>query len=146
MPNVLGHSDNYILANPMVTPPHIVPEWYSSPFYAILRSIPDKLAGVIALLFAIVTLYIIPFLVKPEVRSTNFRPISRYLFWFILLDTFLLAYIGGKPVRYPYVQVGQLITIFYFFYFLIILPLVVRLEVFFWTNEIYLGQKLTSKI
>jgi ubiquinol-cytochrome c reductase cytochrome b subunit len=146
MPNVLGHSDNYILANPMVTPPHIVPEWYSSPFHAILRSIPDKLAGVIALLFAIVTLYIIPFLVKPEVRSTNFRPISRYLFWFILLDTFLLAYIGGKPVRYPYVQVGQLITIFYFFYFLIILPLVVRLEVFFWTNEIYLGQKLTSKI
>jgi quinol-cytochrome oxidoreductase complex cytochrome b subunit len=135
MPNVLGHSDNYIPANPMVTPPHIVPEWYSLPFYAILRSIPDKLAGVVALLFAIVTLYVIPFILKPEVRAMTFRPISRYLFWFIVLDAIILAWIGGKTVRFPYVQAGQIATILYFGYFLVISPIVVRIENFLWEKN-----------
>jgi len=132
MPNVLGHSDNYIPANPMVTPAHIVPEWYFLPFYAILRSIPDKLAGVIALLFAIITLYILPFILKPEIRAMTFRPISQYLFWFIVIDTIILAWIGGKTVRFPYVQAGQIATIFYFLYFLVILPVIVKFEKLLW--------------
>jgi ubiquinol-cytochrome c reductase cytochrome b subunit len=144
MPNLLGHPDNYIPANPMVTPAHIVPEWYFLPFYAILRSIPDKLAGVIALLFAIVALYILPFIVKPEVRSSTFRPISRYLFWFIVLDAVILGWLGSKPVKYPYVQAGQIATVFYFAYFLFILPLVVRLESYFWENEYYLNTHLAT--
>jgi ubiquinol-cytochrome c reductase cytochrome b subunit len=140
MPNLLGHPDNYIPANPMVTPAHIVPEWYFLPFYAILRSIPDKLAGVCALLFAIVALLLLPYIVKPEIRSTTFRPISKYLFWFIVLDAVILGWLGSKTVKFPYVQAGQLATVFYFAYFLVILPLVVRLEAFFWSNEVYLAQ------
>jgi ubiquinol-cytochrome c reductase cytochrome b subunit len=85
MPNVLGHPDNYIPANPLVTPPHIVPEWYLLPFYAILRSIPDKLFGVIALAAAIISLFLIPALHKPEVRSMVFRPLSRGFLVFYLL-------------------------------------------------------------
>jgi ubiquinol-cytochrome c reductase cytochrome b subunit len=145
MPNLLGHPDNYIMANPMVTPPHIVPEWYFLPFYAILRSIPDKLAGVCALLFAIIALYLLPFIVKPEIRSTTFRPISKYLFWFIVLDSIILGWLGSKPVKYPYVQAGQIATVFYFMYFLVILPLVVRLEAFFWNNKFYLESNLRDK-
>jgi ubiquinol-cytochrome c reductase cytochrome b subunit len=139
MPNVLGHPDNYIPANPMVTPAHIVPEWYFLPFYAILRAIPDKLAGVCALLFAIIALYILPFIVQPEIRSSTFRPISKYLFWFIFLDCVILAWLGSKTVKYPFVQAGQLATCFYFFYFLFLLPAVARLEGFFWNNSYYLS-------
>jgi ubiquinol-cytochrome c reductase cytochrome b subunit len=140
MPNLLGHPDNYIPANPMVTPAHIVPEWYFLPFYAISRSIPDKLAGVIALLFAIITLYVLPFIVKPEIRSSTFRPISKYLFWFMVLDCIILGWLGSKTVKYPYVQAGQLATIVYFLYFLVILPFVARLEAFFWNNSTYVAK------
>jgi ubiquinol-cytochrome c reductase cytochrome b/c1 subunit len=140
MPNYLGHPDNYIPANPMVTPAHIVPEWYFLPFYAILRSIPDKLAGVLALGFAIVVLLLIPFISKPEVRSMGFRPISKIFFWFIVFDCLLLGWLGGKPIEYPLVFLGQLATVFYFFYFLILLPGIAYLEKYFWTNEIYLNK------
>jgi ubiquinol-cytochrome c reductase cytochrome b subunit len=139
MPNLLGHPDNYIMANPLVTPAHIVPEWYFLPFYAILRAVPDKLFGVIALLFAIVVLFFLPFFVNTEVRSMKFRPISQFFFWFLVFDCFLLGWIGGKPAEAPFVQVGQLLSVYYFVYFLIILPSVERLEAFFWTNSAYLS-------
>jgi quinol-cytochrome oxidoreductase complex cytochrome b subunit len=118
MPNILGHPDNYIPANPLVTPPHIVPEWYLLPFYAILRSIPDKLIGVLALASAILVLFLLPILHKPEVRSMNFRPLSRFLFWFFVFDCILLGIIGAKPVEYPFYSIGQFASIFYFLIFL----------------------------
>jgi ubiquinol-cytochrome c reductase cytochrome b subunit len=140
MPNTLGHPDNYIPANPMVTPPHIVPEWYFLPFYAILRSIPDKLLGVLALLFAIITLVLLPVTVKPETRSLNFRPLSRYLFWFFVVDCVILDWIGSKSVSFPYIQIGQGATIFYFAYFFAIYPIFVSTEKFFWSNSYYLSK------
>ncbi|MCA9460482.1 MAG: cytochrome b N-terminal domain-containing protein, partial [Nanoarchaeota archaeon] len=123
MPNALGHPDNYIPANPMVTPPHIVPEWYFLPFYAILRSIPDKLGGVLAMFSAIIVLFILPFIVKSETRSAAFRPIYRGLFWIFMVDTLLLAWVGGNAVKYPFYELGQICTVFYFIYFLVLLPL-----------------------
>jgi quinol-cytochrome oxidoreductase complex cytochrome b subunit len=132
LPNTLGHPDNYIPANPMVTPPHIVPEWYFLPFYAILRSIPDKLSGVLALLFAIVVLFVIPYISNTQIRSMDFRPFSKFLFWFFVSDCFILGWIGSKPVEYPFIEIGQLATIFYFFYFLVLQPIVSKIENFFW--------------
>jgi quinol-cytochrome oxidoreductase complex cytochrome b subunit len=127
-PNVLGHPDNYIAANPMVTPAHIVPEWYFLPFYAILRSIPDKLMGVIALLFGILVLFFLPFIVSPEIRSNDFRPLANFFFWVFFVDALILGWVGGKPVEEPYVQIAQLATIFYFSYFLFILPVLAWFE------------------
>ena len=137
MPNKLGHPDNYLPATPLVTPPHIVPEWYFLPYYAILRSIPDKMWGVIAMLSSILTLFIVPVLLKPEIRSLSFRPVSRWLFWIFVLNCLLLGFIGGKPVQHPYLEVGQLATIFYFAYFFVIYPTVIWFETWFWTNERY---------
>lgn len=122
-PNLLGHADNYILANPMVTPPHIVPEWYFLPFYAILRSVPDKLGGVIGMVFAIIILLLLPLLWWPEIRSMEFRPVSKLLFWFIVIICLILGWIGGKPVEYPFVIIGQVSGILYFTYFLAQHPL-----------------------
>lgn len=96
--NFLGHSDNYIPANPLVTPPHIVPEWYFLPFYAILRSIPSKLGGVVALLAAILTLILLPFIVKAEIRSSDFRPLMRLIFFMFVIVTFILGWLGSKPI------------------------------------------------
>jgi quinol-cytochrome oxidoreductase complex cytochrome b subunit len=127
-PNVLGHPDNYIPANPLVTPAHIVPEWYFLPFYAILRSIPDKLGGVIAMVAAILILLILPFVHTSEVRSSSFRPIAKKLFWFFVADVIILGWIGGKPVEDPYILIGQLSTIFYFSYFIILTPVVGYIE------------------
>jgi quinol-cytochrome oxidoreductase complex cytochrome b subunit len=135
MPNVLGHPDNYIPANPLVTPAHIVPEWYFLPFYAILRAVPDKLFGVLALLFAIIVLALLPFYVNPQVRSMKFRPIAQLFFWFFFFDCLLLGWIGGKPAEAPYVQVGQLLSIFYFVYLLVLVPFVDRLESYLWSVE-----------
>jgi len=132
MPNLLGHSDNYIPANAMVTPAHIVPEWYYLPFYAILRSIPDKLGGVIAMFGAILILIPLPFFVKAEVRSAAFRPIYRYLFWLFFIDTLLLAWVGGNAVKYPFYELGQLCTIYYFVYFIVLLPLCCLVEKYLW--------------
>lgn len=132
MPNLLGHTDNYIAANPMVTPTHIVPEWYFLPFYAILRSIPDKLLGVVFMVLSIILLALLPFLIKPEVKSLNFRPFSRYFFWFFVVICLLLGWIGSKPAEFPFVEIGQNLTFFYFFFWVFLMPVVLQIENFFW--------------
>ena len=130
LPNLLGHPDNYIEANPMVTPAHIVPEWYFLPFYAILRSIPHKLGGVIAMLSAIVILALLPWIHSTEIRSSRFRPLYRFYYWTIVNCCLILGWIGGMPVEEPYVLIGQIASIYYFFYFLILLPMLGRFEKF----------------
>jgi len=129
-PNTLGHPDNYIPANPLVTPPHIVPEWYFLPFYAILRSIPDKLGGVAAMGGAIVILLALPIINTSKIRSSKFRPIFRFLYWFWVADFLILGWIGQKPVESPYVEVGVCATIFYFVFLLIVIPVVGLIEEF----------------
>ena len=127
-PNLLGHADNYIPANPLVTPAHIVPEWYLLPFYAILRAIPDKLGGVIAMFGAIGVLFFLPWLDKSEVRSARFRPWFRPLFFVFLADCLLLGYLGARTPEGIYVVLARLGTAYYFAHFLVILPLLGRLE------------------
>jgi ubiquinol-cytochrome c reductase cytochrome b subunit len=122
MPNYLGHTDNYIEANPMVTPAHIVPEWYFLPYYAILRSIPHKLGGVIAMFASLIVLMVLPFIAMTNVRSSNFRPLYQIFFWFFVLDYLILGWIGGCDPETPYLEIGQVATGFYFFYFLVIIP------------------------
>ena len=129
-PNVLGHSDNYIPANPLVTPPHIVPEWYFLPFYAILRSIPDKLGGVIAMISSILILLLIPVINFAEIRSSKFRPLFVFFYWFLVSNFCLLGWVGQKPVESPYIEVGMFSTIFYFLYFLFLMPLLGLVESF----------------
>jgi len=123
-PNALGHSDNYIPANPLSTPAHIVPEWYFLPFYAILRSIPDKLGGVVAMISAILVLMLLPVLNTSSVRSSKFRPIFAVAFWFLVSDFFILGWIGQKPVESPYIEIGMGATIFYFAFILVLVPLI----------------------
>jgi ubiquinol-cytochrome c reductase cytochrome b subunit len=127
-PNILGHSDNYIPANPLVTPPHIVPEWYFLPFYAILRSIPNKLGGVIAMISAILILLILPFINVSIIRSSRFRPIYAPFYWFLVSDFLILGWIGQKPVESPYIEVGMFATGFYFLFFLLLIPFIGYIE------------------
>ena len=127
-PNALGHPDNYIPANPLVTPAHIVPEWYLLPFYAILRSIPDKLGGVIAMGGAILIMMTIPFTNSSEIRSSYFRPLYTKLFWLFAADCLILMWIGQNVVESPYVEIGQVATVFYFLYFLVIIPFFGKFE------------------
>jgi quinol-cytochrome oxidoreductase complex cytochrome b subunit len=134
-PNVMGHPDNYIEANPLSTPPHIVPEWYFLPFYAILRAItfdflfiPAKLGGVILMFASIAVLFILPWLDRSPVRSAKFRPIYKWFFWVLVADCFLLGYLGSQPPEGVYVILAQLGTFYYFFHFLILLPLLGSLE------------------
>ncbi len=122
LPNSMGHPDNYIPANPMVTPAHIVPEWYFLPFYAILRAVPDKLFGVLAMFAAIGVLFVLPWLDRSPVRSATFRPIYKVMFWVFLIDCVALTYLGGKPAEGVYVILARLCTIYYFFHFIILLP------------------------
>ena len=122
-PNVLGHADNYIEANPMVTPAHIVPEWYLLPFYAILRSVPDKLLGVIAMLSAILILAALPWLDTSKIRSAVFRPLYRQFYWILVLDVLVLGYVGAMPAEGLYLLIARVATAYYFAHFLIILPL-----------------------
>lgn len=129
-PNILGHSDNYIEANPMVTPTHIVPEWYFLPFYAILRSIPHKLGGVIAMLLSILILAGLPWLHSTEIRSSRFRPVYKFSYWTLISCCLLLGWIGGMPVEDPYIFIGQVLSFYYFFYFIIFMPLLGKLESF----------------
>jgi len=127
-PNFLGHTDNYIPANPLVTPPHIVPEWYFLPFYAILRSIPDKLGGVLAMLAAILVLLLLPFINFSNIRSNKFRPLFAFTYWFLVTDFAILGWIGQKPVETPFIEVGMLATFLYFFILLILFPFIGVLE------------------
>jgi quinol-cytochrome oxidoreductase complex cytochrome b subunit len=127
-PNALGHPDNYVPANPLVTPSHIVPEWYFLPFYAILRSIPNKVAGVVAMGFSVISLGLVPAIQRPLIRSLEFRPTSRLFFWWFVACCVLLAWIGSQLAKYPYVEIGQISTIFYFGYFWIIMPCIIFLE------------------
>jgi len=144
-PNSLGHPDNYILANPMVTPAHIVPEWYFLPFYAILRSIPDKLGGVIAMGGAIVILAVIPFINTSRIRSTTFRPVFKFLYWFLVSIFLLLGWIGQKVVEYPYIEIGSLLTASYFVFFIFIIPVMGLFEYYaFLKLHNILLQKISS--
>ncbi len=122
-PDYLGHPDNYVPADPLKTPAHIVPEWYFLPFYAILRAIPDKLGGVIAMFSAIFVLFLLPWLDTSKVRSATFRPIYKVLFWVFLVDAVILGWIGSKPAEGNYILIGRIATFYYFLHFLIILPL-----------------------
>jgi quinol-cytochrome oxidoreductase complex cytochrome b subunit len=122
-PNYLGHPDNYIPANPLVTPPHIVPEWYFLPFYAILRAVPDKLMGVLAMFASILVLFVLPWLDRSPVRSGTYRPWFRLFFWILALNCVMLGYLGAKPPEGIYVVLSRIGTIYYFMHFLIILPL-----------------------
>jgi len=127
-PNFFGEPDNYIPANPMVTPPHIVPEWYFLPFYAILRAIPDKLGGVVAMFAGVLILYVLPWLDTSKVRSATFRPIYKQLFWLFVANCLLLGWLGGKPAEGVYVILSRAATAYYFAFFMILMPLVGRLE------------------
>ncbi len=122
-PNYLGHTDNYIPANPLQTPPHIVPEWYFLPFYAILRSIPDKLLGVIAMFGSIVVLAVLPWLDRSPVRSGAFRPIFKQFYVLLIIDVLALGWVGANPPEGIYLVVGRIATAYYFLHFLVILPL-----------------------
>jgi ubiquinol-cytochrome c reductase cytochrome b/c1 subunit len=123
MPNYLGHADNYIPANPAVTPAHIVPEWYFLPFYAILRAVPDKLGGVLLMGAAVVILAFLPWLDTSKVKSMTYRPIARQCFWVFGITCVMLGWLGSKPAEQPYVLLSQVFTALYFAYFLIALPL-----------------------
>ncbi len=127
-PNYLGHADNYIPANPLVTPPHIVPEWYFLPFYAILRSVPSKLGGVILMFGSIAILFVLPWLDTSPVRSARFRPIYRQLMYVFVVDVVVLGIVGGKPPEGMYVVIGQVCTVYYFLHFLVLLPILGKLE------------------
>uniref|UniRef100_F2YMP2 Cytochrome b n=1 Tax=Selaginella moellendorffii TaxID=88036 RepID=F2YMP2_SELML len=118
-PNALGHTDNYIPANPMSTPAHIVPEWYFLPIYAILRTVPNKLGGVAAIGLVFLSLFALPFLHRSSVRSSTFRPIHRYMFWLLLADCLLLGWIGSQSVEPPMETVGQVASVGFFLYFAI---------------------------
>ena len=127
-PDFLGHPDNYIPADPLKTPAHIVPEWYFLPFYAILRAIPDKLGGVIAMFSAIFVLFLLPWLDTSKVRSATFRPIYKILFWIFLIDAIVLGWVGSKPAEGIYIIISRIATFYYFLHFLILLPLLGKFE------------------
>lgn len=128
MPNILGDTDNYIMANPMQTPPAIVPEWYLLPFYAILRSIPNKLLGVIAMFSSILILLAVPYTDLSKLRGLQFRPLSKIAFYIFVANFLILMQIGAKHVESPFIELGQISTILYFSHYLIIIPLITLLE------------------
>ena len=141
-PNYMGHPDNYIPADPLVTPPHIVPEWYFLPFYAMLRAITfdivipftgiivieAKLGGVIVMFASILVLFFLPWLDSSPVRSSRFRPLHKQFFWILVAVSIVLGYVGSQPPEQPWVTIGQISTFWYFFHFLVILPVLGKLE------------------
>jgi ubiquinol-cytochrome c reductase cytochrome b/c1 subunit len=129
-PNLLGHSDNFIPANPLVTPAHIVPEWYFTPFYAILRACPNKLGGVISMLAAILTLFLLPFYKIPvNAIPAPLSTLHKIFFWIFVFIFFTLMSLGNKPATAPYVICSKIFTTLYFFHFLIIVPLIPYIEI-----------------
>ncbi|MEM8590408.1 MAG: cytochrome b N-terminal domain-containing protein [Pseudomonadota bacterium] len=134
-PNFMGHPDNYIPANPLVTPSHIVPEWYFLPFYAILRAvtfnflfIPAELGGVILMFGSIILLFFLPWLDTSKVRSTKYRPVYKWFFWLFVIDVLVLGYMGSQPAEGINVLIAQLATLYYFVHFLVVLPLLGKFE------------------
>jgi len=133
-PDYLGHPDNYIVANPLSTPAHIVPEWYFWPFYAILRAftadfiLPAKLWGVLAMFGSILLLFFLPWLDRSPVRSANYRPMYRIAFWVLVADVLILGWCGGSPAEAKYVIISQIAAAYYFAHFLIIVPIISRIE------------------
>ena len=123
-PNYMGHPDNYIPANPLVTPAHIVPEWYFLPFYAILRAVPDKLGGVALMLGAILILFVIPWLDTSRVRSATFRPVYKGFFWIFVVNGLVLGWIGANPPEGAYIIIGRIATAYYFAHFILVMPIV----------------------
>lgn len=128
MPNVLGDSENYVMANPMQTPPAIVPEWYLLPFYAILRSIPNKLLGVIAMFAALLIILILPLTDLGRSRGMQFKPLSKVMFFVFVANFLILMQLGAKHVETPFIEFGQISTVIYFAYFLIVMPVISLIE------------------
>nr|UED14376.1 cytochrome b [Ophiocordyceps sp.] len=128
MPNVLGDSDNYIMANPMQTPAAIVPEWYLLPFYAILRSIPNKLLGVIAMFSSLIIILVLPKVDLGKTKGLQFRPISKIMFYVFVINFLILLQLGAKHVESPFIELGQISTVLYFTYFLVIVPAISIIE------------------
>jgi ubiquinol-cytochrome c reductase cytochrome b subunit len=128
MPNALGDSENYVMANPMQTPPAIVPEWYLLPFYAILRSIPNKLLGVIAMFASILALMVMPITDLSKLRGVQFRPLSKVAFYVFVANFLILMQIGAKHVETPFIEFGQISTVLYFAHFFVIVPVVSLIE------------------
>lgn len=127
-PNALGHSDNYIPANPMQTPPSIVPEWYLLPYYAILRSIPNKLLGVVAMFASLLILLAMPLLDTSRLRGSQFRPIMKFMFWVFVSNFFILLWVGSQHPVSPFSEIGQFATFLYFAWFLVLVPFTGILE------------------
>ncbi len=127
-PNVLGHADNYIQANPLVTPAHIVPEWYLLPFYAILRAVPDKLGGVLLMFGAIFVLFLLPWLDTSKVRSARYRPLFRQFYALFVVDCLMLGYLGAMPAEGIYIVLARIGTLYYFAHFLVVLPVLGIIE------------------
>ncbi|CAH58232.1 cytochrome b [Ehrlichia ruminantium] len=128
IPNYLGHPDNYIEADPMVTPAHIVPEWYFLPFYAMLRSIPNKLLGVVTMISSIAVWFLLPVLDRSKIKSGAYRPVFRIFYWLFIANFCLLTWLGGQEVKEPFVTFSRLSTLYYFSYFVIILPILSKYE------------------
>lgn len=127
-PNYLNHPDNCIPADPLETPAHVVPEWYFLPYYAILRSIPHKAGGIIAMLGSILVLFAIPFTNTSDIRNTTYRPIFKFFFWLFVADFAILMWVGQKPVQDAFTLVGQYATFYYFFFFIFLIPLIGIIE------------------
>ena len=127
-PNVLGHADNYIQANPLVTPAHIVPEWYLLPFYAILRAVPDKLGGVLLMFGAIFVMFLLPWLYTSKVRSARYRPLFKQFYVLFIIDCLMLGYLGAMPAEGIYIVLARIGTVYYFAHFLVVLPVLGIIE------------------
>jgi ubiquinol-cytochrome c reductase cytochrome b subunit len=145
MPNVLGDSENYVVANPMQTPAAIVPEWYLLPFYAILRSIPNKLLGVIAMFSAILILLLLPITDVSRSRGMQFRPLSKWAFFVFVANFLILMQLGAKHVESPFIEFGQISTVLYFLYFTVVMYGVTFIENTFVDLNFYTNTKHSSR-
>jgi ubiquinol-cytochrome c reductase cytochrome b subunit len=147
MPDKLGHSDNYIAANSLVTPAHIVPEWYFLPLYAVLRSVPNKLLGLFLIACFIICVILMPFINKNIIiRSAIFRPIYGFVVWIFFFVCFLLGWIGSLPVISPFLEIGQLVTFLYFFIIIIIFPYINYFEKSIYNTYIKRSNKYKNRI